>query len=122
MKELAQQTAQATEQITDRITAIQAISGSAASSIAEIGQVIATIGDYTTQIAAAVEEQTATTQEMSRGVSDAAGSTERVSEAISEVADVAEKASANARDAQSAVADLQRLAGDMTALVNTFRY
>ncbi|MFI1990732.1 methyl-accepting chemotaxis protein [Actinoplanes sp. NPDC020271] len=122
VKELAQQTAQATEQITDRITAIQAISGSAASSIAEISQVIATIGDYTTQIAAAVEEQTATTQEMSRGVSDAAGSTERVSEAISEVADVAEKASANARDARSAVADLSRLAGDMTALVNTFRY
>ncbi|GAA2878475.1 chemotaxis protein [Actinoplanes cyaneus] len=122
VKELAQQTAQATEEITNRITAIQSISGNAAAAIGEIVQVIATIGDYTTSIASAVEEQTATTAEMSRGVSDAAGSTGRVSEAIGEVAEVAQKASANARDAQSAVADLSRLAGDMTALVNTFRY
>ncbi|WP_436521157.1 methyl-accepting chemotaxis protein [Actinoplanes sp. HUAS TT8] len=122
VKELAQQTAQATEEITNRITAIQSISGNAAAAIGEIVQVIATIGDYTTSIASAVEEQTATTTEMSRGVSDAAGSTGRVSEAISEVAEVAQKASANAREAQAAVADLSRLAGDMTTLVNTFRY
>ncbi|BCY07092.1 methyl-accepting chemotaxis protein [Actinoplanes sp. L3-i22] len=122
VKELAQQTAQATEEITNRIAAIQAISGSAATAIGEIVQVIATIGDYTTSIASAVEEQTATTNEMSRGVADAAGSTGRVSEAIAEVAEVSQKASANARDAQAAVADLSRLAGDMTALVNTFRY
>ncbi|GAA2674623.1 methyl-accepting chemotaxis protein [Actinoplanes palleronii] len=122
VKELAQQTARATEEITNRITAIQSISGNAASAITQIVQVIATIGDYTTSIASAVEEQTATTTEMSRGVSDAAGNTGRVSDAIAEVNEVARKASANAREAQDAVAELSRLAGDMTSLVNTFRY
>ncbi|MFI6075644.1 methyl-accepting chemotaxis protein [Actinoplanes sp. NPDC051343] len=122
VKELAQQTAQATEEITGRITAIQAISGTAATAISEIVQVISTIGDYTTSIASAVEEQTATTNEMSRGISDAAGNSILVSESISDVASVAATASANARNAMAAVADLNRLAAEVTTTVNTFRY
>jgi methyl-accepting chemotaxis protein len=122
VKELSQQTAQATEEITGRITAIQTISGSAAIAIAEIVQVISTIGDYTTSIASAVEEQTATTNEMSRGVSEAAGNSMLVSDAIADVAAVAATASANARNAIEAVADLNRLAAEVTATVNTFRY
>ncbi|MFD1366115.1 methyl-accepting chemotaxis protein [Actinoplanes sichuanensis] len=122
VKELSQQTAQATEQITARITAIQAISTSAATAINQIVQVISTIGDYTTSIASAVEEQTATTQEMSRSVSEAAGNTGLVTGAISDVADSARDASVNARSGQEAVADLNRLAGEMTAIVNNFRY
>ncbi|MEV6350950.1 methyl-accepting chemotaxis protein, partial [Actinoplanes sp. NPDC051851] len=94
----------------------------AASAIAEIAQVISTIGDYTTQIAAAVEEQTATTQEMSRGVTEAAGNTNLVAEAINDVAGVARAASANARSAREAVADLNRLSTEMTAIVNSFKY
>jgi methyl-accepting chemotaxis protein len=122
VKELAQQTAQATEEITGRITAIQAISTSAAAAINEIVQVISTIGDYTTSIASAVEEQTATTNEMSRSVNEAAGNTGLVTDAISDVADSARNATANARSGQDAVGDLNRLAGEMTALVNNFRY
>ncbi|MEU4162022.1 methyl-accepting chemotaxis protein [Actinoplanes sp. NPDC026670] len=122
VKELAQQTAQATEEITARITAIQAISTSAATAINQIVQVISTIGDYTTSIASAVEEQTATTQEMSRSVSEAAGNTGLVTGAISDVADSARDASVNARSGQEAVADLNRLADEMTAIVNNFRY
>ncbi|WP_093612943.1 methyl-accepting chemotaxis protein [Actinoplanes philippinensis] len=122
VKELAQQTARATEEITARITAIQAISSSAAAAITEIVQVISTIGDYTTSIASAVEEQTATTQEMSRSVSEAAGNTGLVTGAISDVADSARDATANARTGQEAVADLNRLAGEMTAIIDNFRY
>ncbi|MFC4070314.1 methyl-accepting chemotaxis protein [Actinoplanes subglobosus] len=122
VKELAQQTAQATEEITGRITAIQAISTSAATAINEIVQVISTIGDYTTSIASAVEEQTATTTEMSRSVTEAAGNTGLVTGAISDVADSARNASANARSGQDAVADLNRLAAEMTTIVNNFRY
>ncbi|MEU4625709.1 methyl-accepting chemotaxis protein [Actinoplanes sp. NPDC023801] len=122
VKELAQQTAQATEEITARITAIQTISTAAATAINEIVQVISTIGDYTTSIASAVEEQTATTNEMSRSVNEAAGNTGRVTEAISDVADSARNATANARSGRDAVGDLNRLAGEMTALVNNFRY
>ncbi|PWK28712.1 methyl-accepting chemotaxis protein [Actinoplanes xinjiangensis] len=122
VKELAQQTAQATEEITGRITAIQAISTSSATAINEIVQVISTIGDYTTSIASAVEEQTATTQEMSRSVSEAAGNTGLVTGAISDVAEAARSASANARSGQEAVADLNRLSAEMTTIVNNFRY
>jgi methyl-accepting chemotaxis protein len=122
VKELAQQTAQATEEITGRITAIQSISTAAATAINEIVQVISTIGDYTTSIASAVEEQTATTNEMSRSVSEAAGNTGLVTDAIADVAASARNATANARSGQDAVGDLNRLAGEMTALVNNFRY
>jgi methyl-accepting chemotaxis protein len=122
VKELAQQTARATQEITNRITAIQAISGTTASAIAEIGEVIMTIGDYTTSIASAVEQQTATTAEMSRGVSEAAGNAGLVSEAIVEVAEVVRATSANAHTAQQDVTELNRLAGEMTALVESFRY
>jgi methyl-accepting chemotaxis protein len=122
VKELAQQTAQATEQITGRIVAIQASSDSAATAIGRISNVIATIGDYTTSIASAVEEQTATTAEMSRGVTDAAANSGRVTETIAEVAQVAATTSENARTAQAAVADLTKLSSDMTALVGNFRF
>ncbi|MEU8665247.1 methyl-accepting chemotaxis protein, partial [Actinoplanes philippinensis] len=69
-----------------------------------------------------VEEQTATTQEMSRSVSEAAGNTGLVTGAISDVADSARDATANARTGQEAVADLNRLAGEMTAIIDNFRY
>jgi methyl-accepting chemotaxis protein len=85
-------------------------------------QVISTIGDYTTSIASAVEEQAATTNEMSRSVNEAAGNTGLVTEAISDVAGSARDATANARSGQEAVGGLNRLAGEMTALVDNFRY
>jgi methyl-accepting chemotaxis protein len=72
VKDLARQTAQATEQITARIAAIQDSSTAAAAAIGEIANVITRIGDYTTTIASAVEEQPATTAEVSRNVTEAA--------------------------------------------------
>ncbi|HST86561.1 MAG TPA: methyl-accepting chemotaxis protein, partial [Kineosporiaceae bacterium] len=89
VKDLAQQTAQATEQITARIGAIQSSSASAAAAIGEIAHVITQIGDYTTTIASAVEEQTATTGEMSRSVAEAATSSGDVARTVSGVAEVA---------------------------------
>jgi methyl-accepting chemotaxis protein len=77
-----QQTAKATEEITGRIGDIQASSGSAAAAIGEITEVITQIGDYTTTIASAVEEQTATTQEMRRSVAEAATSSSDVARTV----------------------------------------
>ncbi|BBH67539.1 chemotaxis protein [Actinoplanes sp. OR16] len=122
VKELAQQTASATEQITARITAIQSSSGSAATAIGEIAEVIAQIGDYTTTIASAVEEQTATTSEMSRTVTDAASSSGEVARTINGVASVASSTADGARTTQEAAANLNRLADELTGLVNAFRY
>ncbi|RYV51581.1 methyl-accepting chemotaxis protein [Pengzhenrongella frigida] len=72
VKELARETARATEEITRRVEAIQVDTTGAVVAIGEIGDIIASINDYQTTIAAAVEEQTATTNEMSRSVSEAA--------------------------------------------------
>ncbi|MBO3741593.1 methyl-accepting chemotaxis protein [Actinoplanes flavus] len=122
VKELAQQTAKATEEITERIAAIQESSGSAATAIGEITQVIQRIGDYTTTIASAVEEQTATTGEMSRSVADAATSSGDVARTVSEVAEVAAATADGARATQQAAGELTRLAGDLTNLVGGFRH
>ena len=122
VKELAQQTAKATEEITGRIGNIQASSGSAAEAIGEITEVIRQIGDYTTTIASAVEEQTATTQEMSRSVADAATSSGDVARTVSGVADVASSTADGARTTQQSAADLTRLASDLTDVVGSFRH
>ncbi|GIF14372.1 methyl-accepting chemotaxis protein [Actinoplanes teichomyceticus] len=122
VKELAQQTARATEEITARITAIQDSSTSATAAIGEITDVIQRIGDYTTTIASAVEEQTATTGEMSRSVAEAAANSGAVARTVTSVAEVAAATAEGARTTQQAAADLTRLAGDLTTLVGGFRH
>ncbi|XVU23899.1 methyl-accepting chemotaxis protein [Actinoplanes sp. CA-054009] len=122
VKELAQQTAQATEQITARIGAIQSSSTAAAAAIGEIAEVINQIGEYTTTIASAVEEQTATTAEMSRTVTEAAANSGDVAHTITGVADVASSTAGVAATTQQAAANLSQLADDLTALVKAFRY
>ncbi|WP_250032423.1 methyl-accepting chemotaxis protein [Paractinoplanes maris] len=122
VKELAQQTAKATEEITARISNIQASSGSAAGAIGEITSVIAQIGDYTTTIASAVEEQTATTSEMSRSVAEAASGSGEVARTVSGVAEVAGATADGAKATQQAAVDLTRLADDLNTLVSGFRH
>ncbi|GGQ59750.1 methyl-accepting chemotaxis protein [Couchioplanes azureus] len=122
VKELAQQTARATEEITHRITNIQASSGSAAQAIGEITSVIAQIGDYTTTIASAVEEQTATTSEMSRSVAEAAHGSGEVAHTVAGVAEVAGATADGAKATHQAAGDLTRLASDLTRVVEGFRH
>ena len=122
VKELAQQTAKATEEITSRIGGIQSSSDSAAHAINEITEVIHQINDYTTTIASAVEEQTATTAEMSRSVADAATSSSEVARTVSGVARIATTTADAAQATQQAATDLTRLSGELTTLVNGFRH
>ncbi|MCU1691577.1 MAG: Methyl-accepting chemotaxis protein mcpA [Frankiales bacterium] len=72
VKELARETALATKDIGRRVQAIQAGTAGAVDAIAGISDVVARMNDYATTIASAVEEQTATTAEMTRNVSEAA--------------------------------------------------
>ncbi|GIE93047.1 methyl-accepting chemotaxis protein [Paractinoplanes rishiriensis] len=122
VKELSQQTAKATEEITARIGAIQGSSSSAAVAIGEITEVIRQIGDYTTTIASAVEEQTATTQEMSRSVADAATNSGEVAQTVSGVANGAAATAEGAKATQQAATELTRLASDLTTIVGSFRH
>ncbi len=91
VKELARQTAKATEEISQKIAAIQSSTGVAVSAIESIGGRIAKIDEIAATISSAVEEQTAATNEISRNVAEAAKGTAEVSSNIAGVSQAAEE-------------------------------
>jgi len=122
VKELAKETAKATEDITQKIEAIQGDTQGAVEAIAQISQVIAQINDISNTIASAVEEQTAVTNEIARNVTEAARGGQQVAENITSVATAAKNTSSGAADTQSASAELSRMAADLQRLVSQFKY
>jgi len=121
VKDLAQETARATEDISTRVSAIQADTGTAITAIAEIGEVIAKISDYQTTIAAAVEEQTATTGEMNRGVAEAASGVGEVATGIDSLATTTRLTTESVADTQRAAEELARMSGELQSMVGRFR-
>jgi methyl-accepting chemotaxis protein len=121
VKELAGGAQQATEEIAKRIEATQHDAAKATSAIEEIARIIATINDTETAIAAAVEEQTATTQEMTRGVTDAAVGARQIADNITAVATAAEETTAGASETQRAAGELTSVAEHLQVLVAQFR-
>ena len=121
VKDLAMETARATQEITAQVGAIQAESGAAVTAIEEIGRVVATINDYTTTIAAAVEEQTATTGEISRSVDRAAEGSSGIAETIAGVAEAARQVTEGATETQQTASELARTAAELQATVATYR-
>ena len=122
VKELAQETARATEDISRRISAIRTDTSGAVAAISEIGEVVGRINDYTTAIASAVEEQSATTSEMARSVGEAASGSGHIAENITGVADAARLTTAGVGDSQAAAGELSRMASELSGLVGQFRY
>jgi methyl-accepting chemotaxis protein len=122
VKELSQETARATEDIARRVEAIQADTSSAVSAIADVSSVINQINDYQTTIAAAVEEQTATTQEMNRGVSSAAAGSTAIAENIVGVAAVTRATSSSVGEAEEAARELAGVSTRLEQLVAGFRF
>ena len=122
VKELAQQTARATEDISHRVEAIQSDVTSAMGAIGSIGSVIAEISDYQATIAAAVEEQAATTQELSRSVADAAHGAEDIAGNIGSVAGAATTAGNGALESDRAVRELAEMATRMSTAVSRFQF
>ncbi|MFC6009424.1 methyl-accepting chemotaxis protein, partial [Angustibacter luteus] len=102
VKELARETARATEDIARRVEAIQSDTQGAVAAMGQISEIIASINDYQLTIASAVEEQTATTQEMSRNVTQAASGSGEIAVNIGGVA--AASASTTEAVSQSRVA------------------
>ncbi|GGS68341.1 methyl-accepting chemotaxis protein [Planobispora rosea] len=121
VKDLAQETAKATEDISRRVEAIQADTESAVAAIAEIGQIIGKINDYQLTIASAVEEQSATTNEMNRGVAQAAAGTGRIADAVSSVATAVQLTSSGVSESRQAAEDLARMSSDLQIMVSRFR-
>jgi methyl-accepting chemotaxis protein len=121
VKDLAQETARATEDIAARVAAIQQETTGAVSAIGEIVNVIGTINDYTATIASAVEEQTATTAEIGRSVQEAATGSTTIAETISGVAEAAGAVTRGASDTQQTAATLAQMASTMQRLTSTYR-
>ncbi|AWN51749.1 methyl-accepting chemotaxis protein [Methylobacterium sp. 17Sr1-1] len=120
VKELAGQTARATEEITSQIAAIQASTGQAAGAIGQITARIEEISGVATSIAAAVEEQGAATQEIVRNVSQAAAGTGEVTGNIAGVAGAAEETGAAASQVLGAATELSRQSEHLSAEVARF--
>jgi len=121
VKELAKQTASATEDISRKITTIQEDTKGAVEAIASIDAVIHQINDISNTIATAVEEQSATTNEMSRNVLEAARGSESITQNISGVAQTAQSTSSTAHDSQKAAAQLADLSTQLRSLVEQFK-
>ncbi len=121
VKDLAQETARATEDISRRVEAIQSDTANAVGAIGEISRIIARINDYQLTIASAVEEQTATTSEMSRSVGDAAHGAANIAGNIAGVADAADTTTSTLSEVDATVAELNGLASDLQQAVGRFR-
>ena len=122
VKDLAQETARATEDIARKVEAIQADTDNAVHAITEISDVIAKINDYQLTIASAVEEQTATTNEMSRSVAEAATGSGDIAQNINGVAQAAVTTSDVVSQSTTAVDELARLSADLREKVSGFTF
>ncbi len=121
VKELAKETAKATEDISRKIEAIQTDTKAAVDAIGTISGVINQINDISGTIATAVEEQNATTNEMSRNVSEAAQSSGEITSNISGVAQAAESTSRGASETQKAAQQLVETSTKLRRLVDQFK-
>ena len=120
VKELAKQTAQATEDISQKIGAIQTGSKGAVEAIGEVGTIIGQINDISNTISAAVEEQTATTNEISRNVGEAAKGSAEIAENIAGVAKASQDTTKGANDTLTAAGELKKMAAQFQELVSQF--
>ncbi|MBN9521491.1 PAS domain S-box protein [bacterium] len=122
VKELAKQTARATEDIGRKIEAIQGDTRGAVEAIGQIGKVIAEINDILNTIASAVEEQTATTGEISRSVTEAAKGSNEIAQNITGVAHAARGTTEGAGETMRSADALSRMASDLQQLVSGFKH
>ncbi len=121
VKELAKQTARATEEIGLRIGTIQEDISSAVSTIGQVGTIINRISGLQTGIASAVEEQTAATRDIGRNISEAAQGSAVIARNITGVADAARKTSEGAERTLRAAGSTARAASELNALVHRRR-
>jgi methyl-accepting chemotaxis protein len=122
VKELAKQTAKATEDIGRKIDAIQGDTKGAVKAIEEIGTIINQINDISNSIASAVEEQTVTTNEIGRSVTEAAKGVGDIAKNIGGVAVAAKNTTQGANDTQKASKELSQMAARLQTVVAKFTF
>jgi methyl-accepting chemotaxis protein len=122
VKELAKETAKATEDISRKIESIQVDTKGAVEAIGTITRIITQVNDISNSIASAVEEQNATTNEMSRNVTEAARGASEIAKNIAGVAEAAQSTSHGAGDSQRAAQQLTAMSTELRELVAQFKY
>ena len=121
VKELAKQTAQATEDISQKIESIQTGSTGAVDAIGQVSSIINKINDISNTTASAVEEQTVTTSEISRNVGEAARGSSEIAENITGVSDAAQRTAKGANDALGAAKLLAEMAVKLQQVVDQIK-
>ncbi len=121
VKELAQETGKATEEISRQVDAIQKSSTEAVAAISDISSMINQINDIQGAVASAVEEQTATTNEIGSNTTRAASGVREISTTIAGVARSAGATTEGANDCQHSAAELSGMADKLEELVSRFR-
>jgi methyl-accepting chemotaxis protein len=122
VKELAKQTAKATEEISQKIESAQQVTMGAVTAIEEIGVIINQISDISNSIASAVEEQTVTTNEIGRSVTQAAQGISDITRNIEGVATSARNTTQGANDTKSASVALSEMAAQLHSTVSEFKF
>jgi methyl-accepting chemotaxis protein len=120
VKQLASQTAKATEEIAEQVAAIQSATGLCVTSIEGIGDTIREISGIATTIAAAVEQQDSATREIARSVQQAAAGTSEVSANIAAASHSAERSRALADNVLDAAGELGQNATALFQSVDSF--
>jgi methyl-accepting chemotaxis protein len=121
VKDLARETARATEDIGGKIEAMQADTQRAVSDIGGIRTVIESIDALQTRIATAVEEQSVTTSEISRNIAEATTGSTEIAENIMQVAQAAQSTAEGASNTQLSSQELSRMAQSLQRLVEEYR-
>ena len=123
VKELAQETGKATEDIGRRVEAIQLDTEAAVAAITQISSIISQINDSQSTIASAVEEQTATTNEMGRNVAQASSGAASIAGNIRDAARSVDGSSGATNDGDAVAAqELARQSEQLRVLAGGFRY
>ncbi|MES2745162.1 MAG: PAS domain-containing methyl-accepting chemotaxis protein [Bdellovibrionota bacterium] len=121
VKELAKQTAKATEEITSKISAIQSDSSDAVKAISGIGHSIEKLNAIAGAIAASVEEQAATTSEVARVVRESNSGVQGITENVRSVSQAATQTSQGARQVMNSAQSLSELSGRLQLMVQSLR-
>jgi methyl-accepting chemotaxis protein len=122
VKELAKETAKATEDIGRSIESIQSDTQDAVAAIGHITTIIAQINDISSTIASAVEEQSATTSEMGRNVAESAHGSGEIARNVITVAQVAQNTASGATQTMTAATELARMASELKQLLSRFTF
>jgi methyl-accepting chemotaxis protein len=122
VKDLAQETAQATSDITAKISAIQEMTAGTADAIARITEIISAIDDGQRTIAAAVEEQSATTDLMSRNVAEVSAAAGEISGTLSHITASTGQTAEGANTTRQSAERVSSAAGEIRTLIDEFRY